>query len=58
MIGSLVIYAGVFGALDLLVWWWGSRNNVQVGDGPRSRKQTHQPSELFLAMSDEILLLD
>ncbi len=54
---SLVIYAGIFGALDLLAWWVG-RDGVHVVDGSRIRQLQHKSGELFLAMPDEVLLLD
>ena len=52
---SLLGYAGLWVVLNLLAWGIGS---VQIVDGPGVRKLRHQPGELFLAMSDEVLLLD
>jgi len=54
---SLLAYAGLWIALNALVWLLNWRR-VEIVDGPGVRELCHQPSELFLAMSDEVLLLD
>ena len=52
---SLLAYLGLWLLLCWLAWYVG---RVPVGDRPAGRELCHQPSELFLAMSDEVLLLD
>ena len=52
---SLLAYVGVWIVLNLLAWWIAS---VEVGDTPAVWQATHQSGELFLAMPDEVLLLD
>ena len=56
---SLLIYAGLFAALDLLAWWVGrGGGRIKVLDHSVSRKSCHQFSECFAAMPDKILLFD
>ena len=52
---SLLGYAGLWIILNFLAWGSGS---VQVVDGPGVRELRRQAGELFLAMPDEVLLLE